>query len=141
MADNELQPVPPISVIVGDLTVATSGVANFSIEKPFHIQIGAIRIEFIFEKYEEGKADFERKALPESLSYQYIVKGKLPDSPFALGLRYPDNIGIASGYPIWFTFSLSGLGTDNKGVSLQYTVYRGERQPPRQVPGKEAGNV
>lgn len=137
----ENQPALSIKVTVGDLTVIATGVANFPIEKQFRIQIEGITIEFVLEKHEEGKTDFERKAIPERLVYQYIVRGKIPESPATFGLRFPDNIGTANGYPIWFTFGLTALGTDGKGVSLHYTVYQGDRQAPQKVEEKEASNV
>lgn len=137
----ERPPEIPVRVEVGNLTLIASGVVSFPIEEPVCIHIGKLTVDFIFKNNATGRAEFERRAVPENLTYQYIVTGKIPLSPLSLGIRFPENIGIAVGHPIWLTFGFSALGIDGRSVSLQYTVYQGEKEIPLAVKGTEANNA
>jgi hypothetical protein len=130
----------PVTVTTGDLEILASGVANISSEKGFQVVIGGIKIEILFQNSEEGQPEIERKPLPDVLTFQYIIKGKIPGSPLSMGLKYPDVIGMTQGIPVHFSFGLSTLGNDQKAITLQYSVYRGTDAVQPSSGKKEGGN-
>jgi hypothetical protein len=130
----------PISVRAGDLEVLNSGTVLFSPEKGFRVTVGGITIEFIFQNAEQGTPEINRNAVPDSLTFQYIIKGMIPSAPAGMGLKYADGIGTAQGFPIYFSFALSVLVNDQKAISMNYAVYRGIPAPIQAPVEGEARN-
>lgn len=125
MAVFEVRKTPNIIVTAGDLQVLSSGVVNFTPEKGFRVDAGGVKIEFVFQNSEQGVPEIVRNAIPESLTFQYVIKGAIPSAPAGMGLKYPDAIGTVGGIPIHFSFALSVLVNDQKAIVLNYAVYAG----------------
>ena len=123
MAVFEIQNPPAVAVTAGGLRVLSSGTVNFAPDAGFKASVGAITIEMVFQNSEQGQPEILRKPLPESLTFQYLIKGAIPNSPAGMGLKYPEAIGTANGTPIHFSFSLSVLANDQKAIVLSYAVY------------------
>ncbi len=138
-----MHPPPKITIVTGRFEVLTSGSIVFDSNDGVSIAVGSLTIKLVFKDGEteavDGKPTTKKIPEPETLTLRYEFSGKLPCSPMSFFSVVPQEIGIANGNKVYFSWHVSKLNASHPSVMLTYTVYR-EQMASISDSDKEEGN-